>query len=71
MFKIVAKFWLRRFLLVFVIAAVLLCGVEFFRRGAEHIVWSYALTWALIAAVVSASVSAYWAYQRQCKVLDQ
>jgi len=67
MFKIVAKFWLHRFALVFVIAAVLLCGVEYFRRGAGHMVWSYALTWALLAALASASVSAYWAYQRQSK----
>ena len=69
MFKIRARFWFVRFVQVFMLAFAVLAAVEIRQRGLQSASYDSALAWALLAAVFTASISAWWAYQRQCKVV--
>ncbi|KQV47216.1 hypothetical protein ASC95_23810 [Pelomonas sp. Root1217] len=69
MAKILAKFWLLRFLQVFVLACVVLGGIEALQHGGEGASYRSVLTWAALSALMTATVSAWWAYKRQCKLV--
>ena len=68
MVKLLAGFWLRRFVQVLVAALVGLLALEFARRGRIAELASV-LGWSVGAAVLAASVSTYWAYRIQCRVV--
>jgi hypothetical protein len=61
-------FWLRRFVLVLVVAFLGLLALEFARRGQITGLASI-LGWSVAAAVIAASVSTYWAYRIQCRAV--
>jgi hypothetical protein len=66
--KLLALFWLRRFVLVLIVAFLGLLALEFLRRGRVAELASI-FGWSAGAAVLAASVSAYWAYRIQCRVV--
>jgi hypothetical protein len=66
--KLLAWFWLRRFTLVLVVAFLGLLALEFARRGRSAELLSV-LGWSVGAAVFAASLSTYWAYRIQCRVV--
>ncbi|KQV95602.1 hypothetical protein ASC91_25195 [Pelomonas sp. Root1237] len=67
--KILAKFWLLRFLQVFVLACAVLGGIEALQHGGQEASYRSVLTWAALTALMTATVSAWWAYKRQCKLV--
>ncbi len=69
MLKILVKFWLLRFAQVFVLAGAALGLVEWLQRGTAGFGWGSVLGWAALAALLTASVSAHWAWKRQCKLV--
>jgi len=69
MTKILVKFWLLRFCQVFLLGSVTLGGIELLQQGAEQASWRSDLGWAGLAALLTASVSAWWAYRRQCRAV--
>jgi hypothetical protein len=68
MLRLLVVFWLRRFALVVVVALLGLLALEFARRG-QVTDFASVLGWSVGAAVLAASVSAYWAYRIQCRVV--
>jgi uncharacterized membrane protein len=62
---ILALFWLRRFTIVFVVAALGLSLVERLQQG-ETASYASALGWSALAGVIAASLATYWAYKRSC-----
>ncbi len=69
MTKILARFWLRRFALVFLLASVGLGAAEAIQRGVAGISYSAVFGWSAVAALFASSLAAYWAYTRQCKLV--
>ncbi|GGY82797.1 hypothetical protein GCM10011613_29550 [Cellvibrio zantedeschiae] len=69
MFKVLFRFWLRRFIFTFSVALVALFCWNYNRYGLSQNMLINTWVWALLAAIVSSSLSTYWAYTRQCKVL--
>lgn len=67
MVKILVKFWLLRFAQVFALAGASLGLVEWLQRGTAHFGWRSVLGWAALAALLAASISAHWAWKRQCR----
>ncbi|MDQ6718126.1 MAG: hypothetical protein M3Z17_07240 [Gemmatimonadota bacterium] len=57
------RFWIRRFVRIFLIVAAALLLVERLKGGSDYT--SVAL-WSAIAGVVSASLATYWAYKKSC-----
>ena len=68
MTNILVKFWLLRFGQVFVLAGVALGGIELLQRGVEAASWRSVLVWAALAGLLTASVSARWAWKRHCRM---
>ena len=69
MLKILFRFWLRRLAFTFCAAAILLFGINYFRYGISQPMLIDTWLWAVITALFASSLSTYWAYTRQCKVL--
>ena len=69
MAKILAKFWVLRFVQVFVLAGAVLGGIELLQRGGQQASYRSVLAWAALTALLTATVSAWWAYKRQCKLV--
>lgn len=69
MVRLLAWFWLRRFILVAIPAALGLFAVELARRGSVAEALPAALGWSGAAALLAASVSTYWAYRIRCRVV--
>ncbi|HEY5809496.1 MAG TPA: hypothetical protein VIT67_16090 [Povalibacter sp.] len=67
--RILVTFWLQRFALVFVIACAGLSVVELSQQSAQAFSYRSVLGWSALAALITASVSAYWAYKRQCRLV--
>jgi hypothetical protein len=67
--KLLAWFWLRRFVLVAVLVSVGLLALELARRGSIADALPTVLRWSGAAAFIAASVSTYWAYRIQCRVV--
>lgn len=64
---ILARFWLRRFVLVFAIVGVALTLLErFMSEGAPS--YLEAIGWAALAGLVAASIATYWARRHGCAV---
>ncbi|RYZ79521.1 MAG: hypothetical protein EOO68_38775 [Moraxellaceae bacterium] len=71
MIKILFRFWIRRFVFTFSVAVIMLFCWNYTRYGLSQNMLINTWVWALLAAIVSSSLSTYWAYTRQCKVLKQ
>lgn len=69
MWKVLGRFWLVRFVQVFAVAFAVLAALELFQRGPQQAHYPSVLAWALVTALVTASVSAWWGYKRQCRVV--
>lgn len=67
--KILVRFWLLRFVQVFLLAAALLGAVEWLQRRDTGFGYASVATWAALSALATASLSAWWAYKRQCKMV--
>ena len=65
MAAMLARFWVSRFALVFLLLGAALAAVEFIGRGADASYWSVGV-WSGIAAGIAASVSTYWSWRRTC-----
>ena len=69
MIKILAKFWLVRFSQVFLLACAVLGGIELLQRAGEEASYRSVLAWAALTALLTATVSAWWAWKRQCRLV--
>ena len=69
MAKILARFWVLRFMQVFVGGCAVLGGVELLQQGWQQASYRSVLAWAALAALLTATVSAWWAYKRQCRLV--
>ncbi|RZL40397.1 MAG: hypothetical protein EOP35_01010 [Rubrivivax sp.] len=69
MTAILLKFWLLRFLQVFLSAGATLVLVEWLRHGLDGTAYASVAGWAGLSALLAASVSAWWAYKRQCRLV--
>lgn len=69
MTKILARFWVLRFMQVFALACAVLGGLEVLQRGWQQASFCSVLAWAVLTALLTATVSAWWAYKRQCKLV--
>lgn len=69
--KILFRFWIRRFVFTFSMAMIALFCWNYYRYGLSQNMLINTWVWALLAAIVSSSLSTYWAYSRQCKVLKK
>ena len=69
MMKILARFWLRRFILIFVAVFVCLVAVELGQQGITVAGLVTVAGWSFAAALIAASVATYWGYRIQCKVV--
>lgn len=67
--RILVRFWVRRFALVFALACVGLSAVELLQQSIQNFSYRSVLGWSSLTALVAASVSAYWAYKRQCRLV--
>lgn len=67
MAKVLIRFWLGRFALVFAIAAIALGAVERVLRGAAADYGSV-VAWSAAAAVLAASLTTWWSWKRTCAV---
>ena len=67
--KYLVKFWIKRFLQVFVGTAIFLGLMQFIESGSEIFRLDYVLTWSFITGVLASSISSYWAYKKKCKVV--
>jgi hypothetical protein len=67
--KILARFWIVRFGQVFALACVVLGGIELLQRGGEQASFRSVLVWAALSALLTATISAWWAYKRQCRLV--
>ena len=68
MLRLLVWFWRRRLVLILVVAFLGLLALEFARRGQITNLASV-LSWSVGAAVLAASVSTYWTYRIQCRVV--
>jgi len=66
---ILVKFWLLRFVQMFLGVGAALAVVEWLQHGAAGFAYASVAGWAALSAGLAASVSAWWAYQRQCKLV--
>jgi hypothetical protein len=71
MFRILFRFWVRRFIFMFSVALIALFCWNYKGYGLSQNMLINTWVWALLAAIVSSSISTYWAYTRQCKVLKK
>ncbi len=71
MFRILFRFWVRRFIFTFSVALIALFCWNYNRYGLSQNMLINTWVWALLAAIVSSSLSTWWAYTRQCKVLTK
>lgn len=62
-----ARFWARRFALVFAIATVLLALVDWLRHGGDA-GYLEAIGWAAAAAAVAASIATRHAWKHGCRI---
>jgi hypothetical protein len=69
MVAILVRFWFVRFVQVFMLAFAVLAGIEIMQRGLQHASYSAVLAWAALSALFTASISAWWAYKKQCRVV--
>lgn len=69
MWKTLARFWFIRFVQTFVGAFAVLAAIELFQRGTQNASYNAVLAWAALTALLTASISAWWGYKRQCKVV--
>lgn len=69
MAKILARFWVVRFVQVFALAGALLGGIEALQRGLQQGSYMSVLAWAVLTALLTATVSAWWAYKRHCRLV--
>lgn len=69
MLRVLFRFWLRRLLSTFLMAAVLLFLVNYYRYGISESTLTDTWLWAILTALLASTLSTYWAYTRQCKVL--
>lgn len=69
MARILVRFWLKRFALVFVLACLGLGLVEFVQHGATHFSYGSVGGWSAGTALLVASLTSYWAYRVQCRVV--
>lgn len=66
--KLLAVFWLRRFVGVLALVALGLLALDFARHGQVAELGSV-VGWGVGTAVLAASVSTYWAYRIRCRVV--
>jgi len=71
MFKILFRFWVRRFLFTFSVAIIMLFYWNYTHYGLSQNMLINTWVWALLAAIVSSCLSTYFAYLRQRKFLKQ
>ncbi|NUO72263.1 MAG: hypothetical protein HOQ10_06060 [Frateuria sp.] len=69
MASILIRFWLKRFALVFVLACLGLGLVEFVQHGTGRFSVGSVVGWSAGAALLASSLSTYWAYRVQCRVV--
>ncbi|RZJ06848.1 MAG: hypothetical protein EOP39_18010 [Rubrivivax sp.] len=69
MAAILVRFWIVRFVQTFVGAFAVLAAVELMQRGVANASYPSVLTWAALAALLTASVSTWWGYKKQCRVV--
>lgn len=70
MVDMLSRFWLRRFAMVFLIAAPLLAAFEVMKQGVRGMALDSVVGWSAIAALVASSIATYWAYKRACRIPD-
>jgi hypothetical protein len=63
--SILLRFWLDRFSRVFAFALVLLGLIQYLEAGSLRDYRAIVL-WSGISALIAASVSTYWSYNRSC-----
>jgi hypothetical protein len=69
MLKALAQFWIRRFVLVFVLAFSGLVGLRLLRGDPVTGVLWFSAIWAGATAFVAASIATYSAYRIRCKAV--
>ena len=67
MANILIRFWLIRFVFVFVIACVGLGAAELLQDSEKGFSYYSVVGWSAVAAVVAASLASYWSYKVRCK----
>lgn len=69
MAAILVRFWFVRFVQVFMLAFAVLAGIEILQRGTQNASYNSVLVWAALSGLFTASISAWWAYKKQCRVV--
>jgi hypothetical protein len=71
MYLVLLRFWLRRFTFTFAAALLMLFYWNYTHYGFTRNVIINTWTWALVAAVITSSLTTYLAYLRARKVLKK
>lgn len=66
MFRLLAPFWLRRFLRLFLIVALALGLMDILQSGWQQADIPGVLAWAALAGALAASINTWWAWKHQC-----
>lgn len=69
MANILIRFWLHRFATVFFVAIIFLGVVEWLAKRPTGMDWISVVAWSATAAVFSSSLSTWWAWKRQCRMV--
>lgn len=64
---ILATLWLKRFVQTLIVIGIILSTAEL--ASGEAFDFTSVGVWSVIASVVAASVSTYWAYKKRCKMV--
>ncbi len=67
MAKTLAWFWVRRFLMIFVLGCLGLGVFEILGKGMTSADFVSVIFWSALAALLTASIATWWAYRRHCK----
>lgn len=66
--RLLAGFWLRRFVRIFAIASVVLVAVQTLREGITMATLVEPLLWAAATATFVASINTWWAWTHGCQI---
>lgn len=62
-----ARYWIRRFVLVFVAVAIALLALQAVREGIDAIDVGGIALWSAIPAALAASINTWWVRTRGCR----
>nr|PZN76297.1 MAG: hypothetical protein DIU56_14555 [Pseudomonadota bacterium] len=68
MLRLLAVFWLQRFVGVLALVSLGLLALEYAQQG-RILGLASALAWGTAAAVLAASISTYWVYRVRCRTV--